>query len=85
MLPLDGLVLDMDGVLWRGSEPLPGLVPFFDTLHRRRIEFLLATNNSTRTLDQFVDTLAGMGVQIRPEQVINRSLESTLDFLGLSS
>jgi 4-nitrophenyl phosphatase len=70
VLELDGLVLDMDGVLWRGMEPMPGLVPFFDALRQQGIGFILATNNSTRTLAQYVDKLAGMGVEIRPDQVI---------------
>ena len=30
---ISALVIDMDGVLWRGSQPLPGLVQFFELIH----------------------------------------------------
>jgi 4-nitrophenyl phosphatase len=69
-LDLDSLILDMDGVLWRGPEPMPGLVSFFETMRRHGIGFVLATNNSTRTVAQFVDRLTDLGVQLGPEQVI---------------
>ena len=85
MLDVDGLILDMDGVLWRGSEPLPGLASFFDTMRRRGMGFLLATNNSTRSVTQFVDKLNGMGVQIRPEQVITSAYAAADHLLTLAA
>jgi 4-nitrophenyl phosphatase len=80
VLELDGLVLDMDGVLWRGVEPMPGLVPFFSALRQQGIHFILATNNSTSTVAQYVDKLGGMEVEIRPDQVIT-SAYATADHL----
>ena len=52
----------MDGVLWRGQQPLPGLQAFFDHLHKRGIAFALATNNSRKTPADYVHKLAEMGV-----------------------
>jgi len=80
MLEVDSLILDMDGVLWRGSRPMPGLRLFFEALRRRGIDFILATNNSTRTVEHYVDKLAGMGAQVRPEQVLT-SAYATADYL----
>lgn len=80
MLELDGLVLDMDGVLWRGEEPMPGLVPFFDLLRARGVRHVLATNNSTLTVAQYVDRLAAMGVAIEPGQVVT-SAYAAADYL----
>ena len=85
MLDVDGLILDMDGVLWRGSEPLPGLASFFDTMRQRGMGFLLATNNSTRSVTQFVDKLNGMGVRIRPEQVITSAYAAADHLLTLAA
>ena len=65
------LIIDMDGVLYRGNTPMPGLQKFFAFLRERPIPFILATNNSTQTPQQRVEKLARMGVQIFPEEVLN--------------
>jgi 4-nitrophenyl phosphatase len=64
------LIIDMDGVLYRGDRPVPRLGEFFDFLRQRPIPFILATNNSTRTSQEYVDKLAGMGVTVSPEEVL---------------
>ena len=56
------LIIDMDGVLYLGDKPMPRLVDFFNFLRQHSIQFILATNNSTRTPQEYVDKLAGMGV-----------------------
>jgi 4-nitrophenyl phosphatase len=64
----------MDGVLWLGDTPLPGLVEFFDFLRRRSIPFILATNNASKTPHQYTEKLAGFGVAVKPEEILNSSL-----------
>jgi 4-nitrophenyl phosphatase len=64
------LVIDMDGVLWRGDDPLPGLVGFFELLRERPIAFRLATNNASKSPQQFVDKLASMGVEVAPDEIL---------------
>ena len=44
---IKALIIDMDGVLWQGDVPLPGLQRFFDVLKLRQLKFILATNNNT--------------------------------------
>jgi 4-nitrophenyl phosphatase len=63
-------VFDMDGVLWRGSEALPGLVALFEFLHARGIPYRLATNNSRRTPADYTAKLAALGVSHVPEASI---------------
>lgn len=65
------LIIDMDGVLYRGDEPLPGLQEFFVFLRQRPIPFVLATNNSSRTPQEYVDKLGRMGVQVSPTEVLS--------------
>lgn len=65
------LIVDMDGVLYRGDNPLPGMPEFFAFLRERSLPFILATNNSTRTPQEYVDKLARMGVRVSPEEVLN--------------
>ena len=64
------LIIDMDGVLYRGDQPLPGLREFFSFLRQQPIPFILATNNSTRTPEEFVDKLARMGAEVLPTEVL---------------
>jgi 4-nitrophenyl phosphatase len=71
---IEALAIDMDGVLWRGDTPLPGLSEFFAFLHDRSISFVLATNNASKTPAQYQQKLAGFGVTIEPEQVMTSSL-----------
>jgi 4-nitrophenyl phosphatase len=75
------VIVDMDGVLYRGSQALPGTARFIEFLRRRRIGFVLATNNSTRTPQQFVDKLAGMGVEIQTSEVLT-SAQATAAYLA---
>ena len=72
---LRGLVIDMDGVLWQGDIPMPGLHEFFDVLKRRQIKFVLATNNNTQTPEGFVQKARKLGIEVSPEQV------ATVDYL----
>ena len=61
----------MDGVLWRGDQPLPGLADFFSMLFKRQIDFALATNNSRNTPLDYVGKLAKMGVNgIEPRHIV---------------
>ena len=71
---IKAIITDMDGVLWRGSEPLPGLKPFFDFLHARCIPYALATNNSTRTVAEYGEKLARFGVTVSPDRIITSSV-----------
>jgi 4-nitrophenyl phosphatase len=68
------LIADMDGVLWRGNTPLPGLERFFDFIHDLSIPFMLATNNASKTVAQYEQKLAAFGVAIKPENVLTSSL-----------
>src|SRR5262245_14258590 len=80
LLKLKGLVIDMDGVLWQGETPLPGIHEFFDILKRRRIKYILATNNNTQTPEGFVQKARRMGVEVQPEQVVTAAV-ATVHYL----
>src|SRR5687768_16345553 len=67
-------IIDMDGVLWAGDVPLPGLLDFFAALRARHIRFELATNNASRTAAQYVTKLAYMGVTVAREEVLTSAV-----------
>lgn len=67
------IIVDMDGVLWRGDTPVPGLHEFFAFLREREIGFILATNNSSRLPEQYVEKLARFGIEVSPERILTSS------------
>ena len=77
---IENLILDMDGVLWRGETPMAGLNDFFDTLNELEIRYVLATNNATKVATQYTEKLENFGISVRPEQILT-SAEATADFL----
>lgn len=76
-----GVILDMDGVLWRGDEPLPGMVDFLGMLRARGLPFVLATNNSSKTPANYVAKLERLGVPGVPERLIVTSGMATATYL----
>lgn len=64
-----GYLIDMDGVLYRGSELIPGSDLFIRQLRRRGIPFRFLTNNSQRTRLDVVAKLARMGIDVEEEHV----------------
>lgn len=81
LFALEHLIVDMDGVLYRGNEAIPGTVGFLSFLRGRGISFVLATNNSTRTPQQYVDKLSDMGVGVRADEILT-SAQATADYLA---
>jgi len=77
---IKSLIIDLDGVLYRGDEPIEGAREFIAFLQREGIPFLLLTNNSTRTPSQYVEKLAGMGIAIKESDVLT-SAQATAMYL----
>jgi 4-nitrophenyl phosphatase len=75
------LIIDMDGVLYRGDQPMPRLSEFMEFLREQSIKFVLATNNSTQTPEERVDKLARMGAKVSPDEILN-SGQATARFLS---
>ncbi len=75
------LILDMDGVLWRGSQPIGDLPAIFTRIEARGWRTILATNNATRTIEQYLERLRSYGVVLEPWQVIN-SAQATASYLS---
>jgi 4-nitrophenyl phosphatase len=73
-----GLIIDMDGVLWHGTKPIPGLTEFFQILRSKQIRFILATNNASLTPEQYVAKLAGMGVAVELNEIMTSALATAL-------
>jgi 4-nitrophenyl phosphatase len=71
---IKSLILDMDGVLWKGDIPIGDLPIIFTRIHEHGIKIAFATNNSSQTPGQYVERLTRFGVRIEPWQVITSAL-----------
>jgi 4-nitrophenyl phosphatase len=60
----------MDGVLWRGTQALPGLQAFFARLRQTNRQFQLVTNNASLTPQAFCSRLAKFGVDIATSEIL---------------
>lgn len=74
------LLIDMDGVLWRGSTPLPGMAEFFALLRQTGRGFVLVTNNSSRTPAQYITKLDKMGIAVDDSEVLSSAV-GTAEYL----
>lgn len=83
-----GWIFDMDGVLYRGTETLPGVQELFDELNHRNIPFRLATNNSMSTSAMYVEKLAEMNIVVNAESIQTSAMATrqyVLDTIGIAA
>ncbi len=75
MLPshIKSLIIDMDGVIWKSDAPIGDLAAIFARIRARGLKFVFATNNSTRTSEQYVAKLEEFGVDVELWQVVTSS------------
>jgi 4-nitrophenyl phosphatase len=73
-------VFDMDGVLYRGHDPLPGVSELLAAIQARGADYVLATNNSMASPQQYADRLGAMGLSVSMDK-IQTSGTATRDYL----
>jgi NagD protein len=76
-----GFLIDMDGVIYKGSEPIPGAVEFINRLRDNDYPFLFLTNNSQRTNRDVCYKLRKMGFNVRDEDVFTCAM-ATAQYLA---
>ncbi len=67
------LILDMDGVLWRSTQPIGNLPEIFERIAQMGWKAVLATNNATLSVEQYLSKLQDFGVSLKPWQLVNSS------------
>jgi HAD superfamily hydrolase (TIGR01450 family) len=66
----DLVIFDLDGVVYLGTEPVPGAVEAVNRLRERDVALVYATNNAARRPDEVALLLTGLGVRARPDEVL---------------
>ncbi len=76
MLPsnIKALILDMDGVIWKGDAPIGDLPATFNRIRERGLKFVFATNNGTKTPEDYQLKLRELGVEVEPWQIVTSAL-----------
>ncbi len=80
---MDGIknyLMDMDGVILRGTTLIPGAAEFVEHLRARDLPFLILTNNSLYTPRDLQVRLSYMGLHVQPEAIFTSAL-ATAQFL----
>jgi 4-nitrophenyl phosphatase len=74
------VIFDLDGVVYRGSQPVPGAVALISFLHERGLNVRFATNNSTASREAYVERLVAMGIHVHAEEIVT-STWATIGYL----
>ena len=80
---MDGIknyLMDMDGVILRGTTLIPGAAEFVEHLRTQDLPFLILTNNSLYTPRDLQVRLSYMGLHVQPEAIFTSAL-ATAQFL----
>lgn len=71
---IKALILDMDGVLWRGSDPIGNLPQVFEKISSLHLDYILATNNATKSPLKYMEKLADFGVHAPAKKIVNSAM-----------
>jgi 4-nitrophenyl phosphatase len=76
MIPsnIKALILDMDGVVWKGDAPIGDLPVTFNRIRERGLKFVFATNNGTKTPEEYQEKLRDLGVEVELWQIVTSAL-----------
>jgi 4-nitrophenyl phosphatase len=76
MIPshIKALILDMDGVLWKADAPIGDLPAIFKRIRERGLKYVFATNNGTKTPEEYQQKLAELGVEIDAAQMVTSAM-----------
>lgn len=72
--PYGVVLLDLDGVLYRWPDPIPGAADAVAALREAGKRLAFVTNNSSRTPAQVAERLGSVGVVAAPEEVVTSAL-----------
>lgn len=76
-----GALVDMDGTLYRGETPVDGASEAIETLRGAGVAVQFLTNNPTKSPENYVRKLAGMGIDAVPTDIVTAGVV-TADYLG---
>jgi 4-nitrophenyl phosphatase len=76
------LLVDLDGVVYRGDDPVPGVAAVLADRVARGDDVVYVTNNSMHYRADYVTRLASMGAPITPETVVSSARATALHLVN---
>ncbi|MEF8840920.1 MAG: HAD-IIA family hydrolase [Haloarculaceae archaeon] len=72
-----GAVLDLDGTVYRGRDPIPGAPEAIERLRERGLALLFLSNNPTKSREAYVERLDRMGIEVEADEVLSAGTVTT--------
>lgn len=66
----DGLLVDLDGVVWIGREPVPGAADALRELLASGMEIVFVTNNPGKPAAEYARRLVEMGIEVGADGIV---------------
>lgn len=77
------IMLDLDGTLYIGKQPLPGAIDCIRQLRERGIQLRFLTNTTTKSQDELVAQLRVMGFELDEDELISAPIGAKLELINL--
>ena len=74
------VALDMDGTIYLGSQLFPFTMDFLKMLHDNGIGYSFLTNNPTKSIDDYLKKLKGLGIEASREEMYTTAV-ATIEYL----
>jgi len=70
MNDISGIMIDMDGTVYKGGEVIKGAPEFIERLKKKGIPFVFLTNNSASGRKHYLNKLKGMGFNVTIDNIL---------------
>lgn len=77
------IMLDLDGTLYVGKQPIPGAIDCIQCLRERGITMRFLTNTTTKSQSELVSHLRSMGFTLEQDELISAPVGAKLELLNL--
>lgn len=77
-----GVIVDLDGIVWRGNRPLKNNIEALRLLHQRGVRIIFLSNNATRSRAEYLEKLRSLGLPADMKNMINSGFAATYYLRG---
>ncbi|HIW47223.1 MAG TPA: HAD-IIA family hydrolase [Candidatus Yaniella excrementigallinarum] len=78
----DGVLCDLDGVVYAGSQPIDAAISTLNTLMAQGVPVAFITNNASKSANEVAQRLGSMGLKANPEHVMT-SAQAVVELLSV--